>query len=103
MLNASSLLAVYDRSADVLYITRRREAAGRGVEDPNGIVWRYGGAGDVIGATVLDFGETWFDRRAQLAGEIARGFAISPSQAADMVDRAFDDQALGGERRERVR
>lgn len=81
---------MYDRESDVLYITTRREQAARGIEDKNGIVWRYDRRGELIGATVLDFYDHWFDRRSLLAGEISRHFHIPEPQAIVVLQHAME-------------
>jgi Protein of unknown function (DUF2283) len=90
MSNIESLSVVYDRGSDVLYINTRRELAARGIEDRNGIVWRYDRHGRLIGATVLDFRDRWFDQAPLLAGELSRRFHISESQAMVVVERAAE-------------
>lgn len=89
MANINPFYVVYDAGSDVLYISRRREPATRGVEDPHGIVWRYGGDGELIGATVLDFNDYWSDRRPALAEELSRHFHVSAPQAMGAVERAI--------------
>ena len=49
MSDFKSFHATYDRDSHVLYISARRESAARGIEDPVGIVWRYGRDGELIG------------------------------------------------------
>jgi uncharacterized protein YuzE len=78
MSNLRPFNVVYDRESDVLYISTRREPAARGIEDKNGIVWRYDRQGELIGATVLDFHDHWFNQGPLLAGEISRHFSAFP-------------------------
>ncbi|MBV8473538.1 MAG: hypothetical protein JO107_16955 [Hyphomicrobiales bacterium] len=82
--------ATYDSGSDVLYLTKRREAAVRGVEDKYGIVWRYSERGDVISATVLDFLELWGDNQPSLAHEISLKFDIPAQQAQTVLQSAID-------------
>jgi hypothetical protein len=89
MSKVGSLNVVYDRGSDVLYISTRREAAVRGVEDKNGIVWRYDRQGELIGATVLDFHNRGFDQTPRLAGELSRNFRIPEPQAMVVVEDAI--------------
>jgi uncharacterized protein YuzE len=66
----------YDRNSDVLYISVRREVATKGVEDRQGIIWRYDREGGLIGATVLDYQGLWEGKGHQLATELSRRFEI---------------------------
>jgi hypothetical protein len=86
----TSFNVTYDRDSDVLYISTRKSPAARGVEDRYGIVWRYDGQGDLIGATVVDFYGSWHTKRPELAYEIARNFQIPEKQARVVVDHAFN-------------
>lgn len=92
MPNVAAFRVVYDAGSDVLYISTRREAAARGIEDANGIVWRYDGAGALIGATVVDFHDRWVDHTSKLAEEISRHFHIPVPQARGVVDRGLEDR-----------
>jgi uncharacterized protein YuzE len=85
----------YDADADVLYVTKRRDVAARGVEDENGIVWRYDQSGDVLSATVLDFMELWCSRSHELALELSRGLHIPGREAEMAVSRAKVDHCRG--------
>jgi uncharacterized protein YuzE len=87
-----SFNVAYDARADVLYITVRREAAGKGVEDQHGIVWRYGRDGDLIGATVVDFVDIWGSRGDALAAELASHFDIPEAQALNVIEHALGDR-----------
>ena len=89
MSKVSSFNVTYDRDSDVLYISTRREAAARGVEDSYGIVWRYDREGELIGATVVDFYDNWFNKQSQLADELSRRFHIPTPQAKVVLDHAF--------------
>ena len=79
----------YDAKADVLYIAKRLAQASKGREDSVGIVWRYDGEGQLIGATVMDFHDHWSEHRHALAMKISDGFHISPIHAEVVVDQAF--------------
>jgi hypothetical protein len=79
----------YDANTDVLYITARRTAATRGVEDQQGIVWRYGAEGDVVSATVMDFHDVWAARASDLAFELSKRFHIPRPQAQTVVEHAL--------------
>ncbi len=81
----------YDSGSDVLYITKRREAAARGVEDARGIVWRYDSAGDLISVVVLDFRELWSNKQNRLAEELSRGFHIPMLQAKSVIKYAVEN------------
>lgn len=43
---------VYDAGSDVLYVCIRSEVAASAHEDADGVVWRYGADGQVIGITI---------------------------------------------------
>ncbi len=85
-----SFNVTYDADSDVLYISTRRVAAARGIEDEYGIVWRYDRHGELIGATVVDFYDHWFNRRPLLAGEISRRFHVPPPQAMVVLEHALE-------------
>jgi uncharacterized protein YuzE len=86
-----SFNVTYDAGADVLYITRRRDVAVRGIEDENGIVWRYDLVGEVLSATVMDFREIWETKQHELAGELSRGFHIPDNQAEVVISYALNE------------
>jgi len=85
-----SFNVAYDARTDVLYISARMEHMSRGMEDPYGIVWRYGADGELIGATIVDFRELWGDRPEALAREIATRFDIPERQALNVVEHALE-------------
>ncbi len=91
MSNISSFNVTYDRDGDVLYISKRKAPASRGIEDNAGIVWRYDSEGELIGATVVDFYERWFKDKDALAARLSREFHITPPQARVVLDHALDD------------
>ena len=78
----------YDRGSDVLYISARQEAAAKGVEDRRGIVWRYDKDGNLIGVTIMDFGELWTGKHDELAGELSRRFHVPASDVEDALESA---------------
>lgn len=82
----------YDPGADVLYITKRKETAVKGIEDEYGIVWRYSEEGDIISATILDFRELWEHNQLRLANELSRGFGIPNRQAETVIQYALESQ-----------
>jgi uncharacterized protein YuzE len=90
MTKVSLFDVAYDRGADVLYISTTKLPASSGIEDSCGIIWRYGAEGKLIGATIMDFHETWSERSPMLATEIARQFEIAQHQAQDLVDQALE-------------
>ena len=83
----------YDALTDVLYISNRTAPATRGVEDSEGIVWRYGSDGDLIGATVVDFVDLWAKRSGGLAEQLSAHFKIPHAQALMVLEHALDHQA----------
>jgi uncharacterized protein YuzE len=90
MSDFKSFNVTYDRDSDVLYISARREPAARSIEDPIGVVWRYDRNGDLIGATLVDYGEMWYTRRAELAERLSRGFDIPVGQINAILNHAMD-------------
>lgn len=95
MTQIGSFTVVYDRNSDVLYITTRRgEPAARGVEDPAGIVWRYDGHNDLIGATVLDFREHWYQesRKPDLVHQLSCRFHVPPGQSTALVESGAQEE-----------
>jgi uncharacterized protein YuzE len=89
-----SFNVTYDIDSDVLYISTRQEPAVRGVEDRNGIVWRYDGGGELIGATVVDFYERWFAQQPLLADEISRKFHVPSPQAKVVIEHALQSRHI---------
>jgi hypothetical protein len=81
--NLKEFRVVYDSSADVLYISTKKEKSTKGIEDRYGVVWRYFD-GELIGATIVDFKDYWSDKHTLLAREISRKFEI-PHQQAEAV------------------
>ena len=84
-----SFNVTYDRDGDVLYLNTRHDDAARGMEDQDGIVWRYDDAGALIGATVVGLREQWSEDQSRLASEISRRFDISGIEARHLVDSAL--------------
>jgi hypothetical protein len=78
-----SFNVLYDKKGDVLYISTVDAPAARGVRD-RGLLWRYAGTGELIGVTILDYRDFWYDRRKELAQEIARKFDM-PAEATQRV------------------
>jgi hypothetical protein len=91
-MSETSFNVVYDRGSDVLYISRRRDSAARGIEDKYGIVWRYDVRGNLIGATVVDFHDRWLDQQTLLADELSRRFEIPSPQAQVVLNHALDSR-----------
>ena len=90
MKNVSEFRVLYDRDSDVLYISTRQEPATRGVEDKNGIVWRYDSHGELIGATVVDYYDYWSTKRDELTRAISEKFDIPPQIAETVLQHAKD-------------
>lgn len=91
MSNINSFNVTYDPDGDVLYISKRKAPAARGVEDKFGIVWRYDSGGELIGATIVDFYDRWFRDKDALAVRLSREFHITPPQARVVLDHALED------------
>lgn len=90
MPKSTSFNVTYDAGSDVLYLSVRREAAARADEDQRGIVWRYGSGGELIGATIMDFGELWSETPEVLAQELAARFEMPLAQTTVLVERVLD-------------
>jgi uncharacterized protein YuzE len=90
MSDLPSFNVAYDRGSDVLYITARKAPSHRGIEDSQGIVWRYDREGELIGITIVDFYDRWYLHRPELARKISEGFHIPERQAKTVVDHAID-------------
>jgi uncharacterized protein YuzE len=86
MSKVTSFEVTYDAGSDVLYISKKKVPASRGVEDQYGFVWRYDADGNLIGLTVVDFQEFWTGKRSLLTQEMAEHFAISQAQADVVLD-----------------
>ncbi|MCF6122504.1 MULTISPECIES: DUF2283 domain-containing protein [Mesorhizobium] len=92
MSRISAFEVVYDADSDVLYISRRRDVAARGIEDKSGIVWRYDRSGELIGATVVDFHDLWASRGDELASELSEKFHVPTPQAQVVVNFALEQR-----------
>ena len=90
MINMPSFNVTYDRDSDVLYISARKVAAHRGVEDAQGIVWRYDREGELIGITVVDFYDRWYGHRPELARKISEGFHVPERVATTVINHAIE-------------
>lgn len=91
MANVNSFTVTYDRDGDVLYISKRIVPAVRGIEDKDGIVWRYDRDGELIGVIVVDYHDRWFNKRDHLAAQLSLGFHITPPQARVVLDHALEN------------
>lgn len=89
MSNIRALTVLYDGNADVLYVSRNREAATTGKEDKYGVVWRYDREGKLIGATITDFFESWSDDLDLLVERLAKRFDVPEPQTRVMLDHAL--------------
>jgi uncharacterized protein YuzE len=78
----------YDHNADVLYLSIRQAPAARGIEDREGIVWRYDNNDKLIGATILDYHEHWARKFRQLVGDLSEKFDIPIEE----IERAIGGQ-----------
>jgi len=91
VIDMPSFNVAYDRDSDVLYISSRKAPAYRGIEDAQGIVWRYDREGELIGITVVDFYDRWYQHRPELARKISEGFKIPERQARTVIDHAIEN------------
>lgn len=91
MTKANPFTIRYDRSADVLYLSKQDKPATRGIEDRFGIVWRYGADGDLIGATIVDFFEYWSSHKPLLIDELSVKFHIARKQADIYLQEVFSN------------
>lgn len=91
MSTINSFNVTYDRDGDVLYISKRKAPASRGIEDQFGIVWRYDGDGELIGATIVDFHGRWYKDKDALTVQLSRQFQITPTVARVVLDYAFKE------------
>ena len=83
---APGFRVTYDRSSDVLYVTRRPGVPARSREGDPGLVWRFDTvSGDLVGLTVIDFERYWAGRREHLAAQIPQRFGITPREAETLV------------------
>lgn len=90
MTKINSFNVVCDKGSDVLYIIKTDAPAARGKEDSYGVVWRYDGDGNLLGATVMDAYDRWHDDRKTLATRISDQFHIPTQQADVVLDHAFE-------------
>jgi Protein of unknown function (DUF2283) len=94
MMAPEGMTTSFDEGSDVLYIARGNALAQRGVEDDNGIVWRYGADGALVGVTVLDFRAGWGHRQGELAEMVATRFQMSPVTVRQAVADALAHAVL---------
>jgi uncharacterized protein YuzE len=91
MTDMTSFNVTYDRNSDVLYISARKAPAHRGIEDDQGIVWRYDRDGELIGVTIIDFYDRWYLHRPQLARALSRGFHVPETQAEVILNHVVEN------------
>jgi uncharacterized protein YuzE len=91
----ASFNVTYDQDSDVLYISARRAPAYHGVEDNQGIVWRYDRDGELIGCTIVDFYDRWHLQRPILALKLSEGFNIPEPQAETVLNHVIDNLRHG--------
>lgn len=89
MIDLPSFNVAYDKGADVLYISARKVPAYRGIEDAQGVVWRYDRDGELIGMTIVDFYHHWFGHQPELARKISEGFHVPQRQAQTVITHAL--------------
>jgi uncharacterized protein YuzE len=82
----------YDKDSDVLYISSRDAPASKGIEEPQGMVWRYDPRGDLIGLTLINFHDYWRLRRPELVHDISIKFEMPAPQAEHLLDRALSGE-----------
>ena len=86
-----SFNVAYDVGSDVLYITARKASAHHGVEDAQGVVWRYDREGELIGVTIVDFYDRWYLHRPELAKKLSNGFHIPEPQMTKVLNLAVEN------------
>jgi uncharacterized protein YuzE len=89
MTHLKSFNVTYDREADVLYISTPDQPAVRGVEDFDGILWRYDGQGKIIGVTVMDFDHHWHETLVLLANRLSEKLEIPSRQVFTVLNHAI--------------
>jgi uncharacterized protein YuzE len=78
----------YDPAADVLYLSVRQAPAARGIEDRDGLVWRYDSYNKLIGVTILYFREHWAEEKfGQLVGELSEKLDIPAKEVERAIGR----------------
>jgi uncharacterized protein YuzE len=93
MRNIVEFNVAYDRDADVLYITTPIQPAARGIEDENGLVWRYDSKGNPLGCTIIDFSEYWLPSRAhRLANILAEHLEIPVAQIETVISHISESE-----------
>jgi uncharacterized protein YuzE len=90
MTDLPSFNVAYDKGSDVLYISARKAPAHRGIEDAQGLVWRYDREGELIGVTIVDFYDRWYLHRPELARKLSEGFHIPELQMTTVLNHAID-------------
>jgi uncharacterized protein YuzE len=91
MTNLKRFEVIYDRDADILYISAPNEPAERGVEEHPGIVWRYDESGAPVGVTIIDFANHWYDRRITLVPEISERLDVTEKQVENILIYAISN------------
>src|ERR1700730_17811626 len=78
----------YDSDSDVLYLclSNQRKAASKGIEDKDGIVWRFDKKEELFAATIIDFYERWHDNQRKLAVILADRFGALDIQIALFIE-----------------
>lgn len=79
----------YDRRTDVLYISTVQGGGSDARMDKQGIVWRYDEAGELVGATIMDFYDRWGSQQPKLVAKLSKRFHLPEPQASVVVDHAL--------------
>ena len=79
---------VYDRDADVLYISTQPGRHGIVQESLPGVLWRHeSGSGDIVGVTIMDFVSHWKARMDDLVHDLEGHLRIDSVEAKSLLER----------------
>ena len=77
---------LYDKDADVLYISTQPGKHGIAKESLPGVLWRYEPKdGDIVGVTIVDFSGYWVSHLEELVHELEDRLHISSRKAKSLL------------------
>lgn len=81
----SNIQPSYDDKGEVLYLTRLAVPAACTQEDNEGWIWRYDGAGRLVGVTILDPKDDWPGSGKRMIEKLALAFELPEKDIAILL------------------
>ena len=87
--SARKIVADYDSTADVLYLSLYPPEPGEGEDEPDGIVLRYGMTDDApCGVTIVGYrSNNWPDATRRLAQIVGSHLSMDPRDALRLIEQ----------------